>query len=257
MRTQFTGPVYGHLSFVCHFLMLLKSSDEHFYRHLCNLEWEMRFWSLFFLASGTILLLYTPIQERVSFSPHLCQQWVLLTLDICHSNRVILPVVLIWSSVMWFFSLPYQLIPAGALLEGDRKRRRSLRSSERLWPMRKPGSWRRNGKWRWRTARLPKSWRSAFMRNSRWASAWGICMRPPVLAPRPLGLMLIWISPWLLVGLECFMRTQIWSIWAGRNLTHLLGQPTSHCTDVETEGGFRQKRLAKAMCSWGQSQDQN
>lgn len=63
--------------------------------------------------------------------------------------------------------LPHKLIPAGALLEGDRRRRRSLRSSEMLWPMRKPGSWQRSGKWRWRTARLPKSWRSAFMRNSR------------------------------------------------------------------------------------------
>lgn len=83
----------------------------------------------------------------------------------------------------------------------------------------------------------------------------GICVRPPVLAPRPLG---------LISGLdrslanECFMRTKIWHVWAGRNLTHHLGQSTSPWTDEEIR--VRQgKRLAKAVCTggWGQSQDQN
>ena len=65
----------------------------------------------------------------------------------------------------------------------SRRRQRSPKSSGMLWPMRKPGSWQRSGRWRWRTARLPKSWRSASMRNSRWASAWvlvwGHLLQPP------------------------------------------------------------------------------
>lgn len=119
---------------------------------------------------------FTRLNRRVSFSPQLCQQWVLLTLDICHSDRVRNTACSFDSKFCRYvilFSLLHKLIPAGALLEGDRRRRRSLRSSEMLWPMRKPGSWQRSGKWRWRTARLPKSWRSAFMRNSRWAPVHG------------------------------------------------------------------------------------
>lgn len=64
-----------------------------------------------------------------------------------------------------------ELAPVAALLEGDRRKQRSPKSSGMPWPMRKPGFWRRSGKWRWRTARLLKSWRNGYMRNSRWVSA--------------------------------------------------------------------------------------
>lgn len=49
----------------------------------------MRFWSLFFQASRTILLLSPPISTGdCLYFPHLCQHRVVLILDICHSDRV-------------------------------------------------------------------------------------------------------------------------------------------------------------------------
>ena len=65
-----------------------------FYLHLCKLEWDIGFLSLFFFfffffffipGFLTLLLIYTPLQEGDCFSPT-WQHWVLLTLDSCHSD---------------------------------------------------------------------------------------------------------------------------------------------------------------------------
>lgn len=154
--------------------------------HLCKLKQEMGFLSLFvfffFLASKAVLLIYIPVQERNGFFPtfaNICEPQTLAILI----DQEWLGMAFIWNSVgMWSLLFPCLLISA-VLLKGNRRRQRSPKSSGMLWPMRKPGSWQRSGRWRWRTARLPKSWRSASMRNSRWASAWvsvwGHLLQPP------------------------------------------------------------------------------
>lgn len=130
-----------------------------------NLSEKWGFWGFIFWLPEQFWWFILPTFANTEF----CEPQIFAVLI----DQEWLRMVFIWSSVgMWSFSFPYLLIPAGVLLEGDRRRQRSPRSSGMLWPMRKPGSWWRSGKWRRRTARLPKPWRSASMRNSRWAGAW-------------------------------------------------------------------------------------
>lgn len=103
--------------------------------------------------------------------------WVMLIFVfavLCTKARLL--IALTWSCiVIWSSSFSLKLTHAADLLEGNRRKQRSPRSSGMPWPMRKPGSWQRGGKWRWKIARLPKSWRNVYTRNSRWDNALGTC----------------------------------------------------------------------------------
>ena len=155
--------------------------------HLCKLKQEMGFPRFFFFF-------FFPGFQSSSADFHSCtgEEWFFFPTFANISEPQTLAILIdqewlgmafIWNSVgMWSLLFPRLLISA-VLLKGNRRRQRSPKSSGMLWPMRKPGSWQRSGRWRWRTARLPKSWRSASMRNSRWASAWvlvwGHLLQPP------------------------------------------------------------------------------
>lgn len=156
--------------------------------HLCKLKQEMGFLRFpppptphsGFQSSSADL--HSSTGEELFFPTfsNICEPQLLAILI----DQEWLGVVSVWNAVgTWSLLFPRLLISAGVLLKGDRRRRRSPKSSGMLWPMRKPGSWQRSGRWRWRTARLPKSWRSASMRSSRWASAWvsvwGHLLQPP------------------------------------------------------------------------------
>lgn len=134
------------------------------------------------LASRAVLLIYTPLRERNCFFPPFP---TFVNSATCHSDRPRMTGRGFCLKCCWHVvpSFPRLLISAGVLLKGDRRRRRSPKSSGMLWPMRKPGSWQRSGRWRWRTVLAAKVWRSASMRSSRWASAWvsvwGHLLQPP------------------------------------------------------------------------------
>lgn len=153
--------------------------------HLCKLKQEMGFLRFFFPPPGfqsSSADLHSSTGEELFFPTfaNICEPQLLAILI----DQEWLGVVFVWNAVgTWSLLFPCLLISAGVLSKGDRRRRRSPKISGMLWPMRKPGSWQRSGRWRWRTARLPKSWRSASMRSSRWASAWvsvwGHLLQPP------------------------------------------------------------------------------
>lgn len=160
----------------------------------------------------------------------------------------ILLIVFIWSSVVtWSFSLLHELISAGVLLEGDRRRQKSPRSFGMRWPMRKPGSWRRSGKWRRKTVRLPKSWRSASTRNSRWGRAWNVCVAT-YAGSQATGAHL-WFEHWLALNrnLTCLSR---------KEFDTPVG-PSHFSLDRWGNWGLDRGRDLPRTSSWGPSQDQN
>lgn len=83
----------------------------------------------------------------------------------------------------------------------------------------------------------------------------GVCVRPHPPTPGPLGRFLVCTSPWPLVGSERCMRTEIrqclsreeFDIWANPLLIVQIRK-------LKLRQG---KRLAKAVCSWAQMQDQD
>lgn len=150
-----------------------------------------------------MVLLFDHSLQECHLSPPLpCWvQFIVVFAVLCTKGSLL--VAFIWSytesSSSSFFT---KLTPAAALLEGDRRKQRSPRSSGMPWPMRKLGFWQRSGKWRWRTARLLKFWRNVYTRNSRWVCMRGTCACLQAQCGHPL----IWICSWPLVCLGCVTR---------------------------------------------------
>lgn len=177
--------------------------------HLCKLKQEMGF--LRFrpppptLASRAVLLIYTHSTERSCTFSNISEPQLLAILI----DQEWLGVVLFEMLLARGPSFPTPLISAGVLLKGDRRRRRSPKSSGMLWPIESPDPCREveggDG-----GPQGTKVLEERIHEEFKVGQCLGVSVRPPVATPG-----------WSLdldqsLANACFMRIEIRHVWVGR-----------------------------------------
>ena len=164
--------------------------------HLCKLKQEMGFLRSFFFsfqASRAVLLIYTPVQKRNCFFPHLCQH--LWTTDTCHSDRPRMIGRGFYLKFCWRV-VPYFPTPpdtCGCSLERRQKEAEITKKFQDALANEKARILAEKWKVEMEDRKADKVLEERIHEEFKVGQCLGVSVRPPVTTPR---LTSGWTSPW-------------------------------------------------------------